>query len=434
MKDSLDRQYKINIILNIVFKLLTIALALISVNAYLKYLGNRNYGLWITISSISSWAAIGDLGIGNGLRNQLAKAYSDNDIIKQNELIEASLSTMLKLSGVIFVVLTFITEVMICLSMFQPSIRWIMYITNLFMCINFILGIVKSIAYAYQESWMASFSQFNIYLLGIIFVYTLIFFKQNTNLLLFAFLNGCSGIIANIILLVQLKCKYNIPIRIKKNVSTPIINSILSLGLQFFVLQLSCLILYSTDNVIINTIIGSNAVTKYSIITRIYTTGDGLFSILLISMWSAVTYQWEKKNYVWIRDKVRNMLIMWLLYSGGVVVVSILLNRIVNIWLGNSAIVYERNVITLFAFYNIAGAFGSIFVNVANGIGVIQLQMILAAIEAVINIPLSIFFARNCEMGILGVKLATLLCCTGANVVIPIQIYLLLKSKTRKCS
>ena len=86
----------------------------------------------------------------------------------------------------------------------------------------------------------------------------------------------------------------------------------------------------------------------------------------------------------------------------------------------------------MFAVYTIAGTFGSIFVNVSNGMGIIKLQMIMCIVEAVLNIPLSVFLASNCGLGIMGVKIGTLLCCTGANVVMPIYVTLFLRKRMKE--
>ncbi len=83
--------------------------------------------------------------------------------------------------------------------------------------------------------------------------------------------------------------------------------------------------------------------------------------------------------------------------------------------------IYDASLITLFAVYTVWGTFGSIFVNIANGVGRLKTQLMFSTIEAVVNIPLSIFFAVNLGMGIFGVKLATLCCCVGANIFVPID-------------
>lgn len=428
---SQDKEFYYNNILNYIFKISSILLGLININLALQYLGNFNYGIWVTISSIASWAAIGDLGIGNGLRNELAKAYANNDQRKQDALIVSSLFYMCRIAIFIFILLSIVCEILIYCGFFLTDIRLAIYTTNLFMCINFILGISKSIAYAYQKSWMASLSQSTLFIFDIILITMLLSFDKTNKILWYALIDGVAGILANILLFYQIHQKTNFSLNINlydKNILT----SVASLGIQFFVLQLCCLILYSTDSLIINTLIGSESVTNYSIITKVYNTGDNLFAVALISMWSAVTYQWEKKNFQWIVSKIKILLLLWIIYSFGVIVVSLFFNDIVYLWLKTDSIKFNNDIIFLFAVFNILNAFGAIFVNIANGIGNIKLQMYIGIFSAIINIPLSIYFIKAYSLGIFGVKLATLMCCFGSFFVIPIQIFFLLKSKLKE--
>ena len=207
----------------------------------------------------------------------------------------------------------------------------------------------------------------------------------------------------------------------KNNIEPQVVKSIMNVGIQFFGIQLCGVILYSTDSLIINKLISSEMVTKYEVITKIYNTGNSLFSILLIAFWSGVTFHLAKNDIIWIKNKIKELLGIWAIYSVGVFIVSILFNWIIRIWLGSEAIEYEWQLIVLFGLYSSMTAFSAIFVNVLNGMGVIKLQFILAIIAAIINIPLSIFLARNMGMGIFGIKLATFISAALSAIVMPIQ-------------
>ena len=69
--------YSKEIILNYVFRIAIMVLGLVSVKVNLVYLGNSLYGIWVTMATIISWMSSGDFGIGNGLRNELAKAHGE---------------------------------------------------------------------------------------------------------------------------------------------------------------------------------------------------------------------------------------------------------------------------------------------------------------------------------------------------------------------
>ena len=420
-----------NVILNYMFKILTLCLGLVTVNVYLGYLGSSLYGLWITISSIVMWMGSGDFGIGNGLRNKLAEAYAENDIKKQKKVISTSVIVLSKISILLFVIMIIITEVLLRLKILQDQLRIPMYITTIFFSINLVIGLSQSIAYSYQKSWLSTMSNCLMQVLNIIIVLTIEKINIAPSLIVFAVINGICTILPNILLCIFLnKKEINFLDHILKYYDSNKLKDILNIGLLFFGLQICSIILYSTDNVIINSLFGSSSVTKYSVITKVYDSGTNLFSVLLIALWSAVTIHVTKNDFNWVKKKIKQLLLIWVFFSFGVVIVSFLFNDIINIWLSNNAIEYNATIVFVFALYCIITTGSSIFVNVLNGMGVVKVQLVLAVFESVINIPLSIFLGKNLGLGIIGVKLATLICVLISAIVLPVQvIYLLHKNK-----
>ena len=66
-------------------------------------------------------------------------------------------------------------------------------------------------------------------------------------------------------------------------------------------------------------------------------------------------------------------------------------------------------------------AYGSIYVMFINGVGKVRLQMMSSIIGGVLNIPLSIFLANNCGLGLSGVILASMICMFYGAVLGPVQ-------------
>lgn len=309
-----------------------------------------------------------------------------------------------------------------------------MHITSIFFCINLCLGVSQSIAFSYQKSWLASMVACFISGLSIAIVFLLTFFDVQANLSVFAVVNGISTMIPNLVLIFILK-REGVEFfdrHTSKNYDSNLRKSIMNMGMQFFGLQLCSVILYSTDNIIINYLLDSEMVTKYSVITKIFDTGSNLFSILLVTLWSAVTLHIAQNDYKWIRLKLKELLKFWVLFAVGVVTVAILFNYIVTIWLGEDAFYYEPSLIILFALYCLTTTFSAIFVNILNGAGIIRLQLAIAVIGAVLNIPLSVLFARSLEMGIFGIKLATYISAIMVAIAMPIQAMTFLKRKEKE--
>lgn len=422
-----------NTIWNILLRGIGILLGLVMLRINILYLGASFYGLWVTIASISQWANIGDLGIGNGLRNELTKAIANGDFTRQKSLIKTAIIMLSRISIFLFFILTLVSEALIMLNILDWTLRISLYITNGFFCLSFILGIARTIAYSYQKSWFASLAQTSTTAFQILGVLLLLLLSIQPNLVIFAIFSGVASILGNLVIVFSLYryIKSIMPISTVATYDKNYRHAILNVGMYFFVLQVCCLILYATDNIIINKLFDSASVAKYSVITTVYNTGDSLFSLLLISLWSAVTYVAEKQNYSWIRNEINTLLRMWGIFSIGVIIVSVFFNIIIQFWLGDSGFYYEPRLVLVFALFTICNSFGAIYVNIANGLGVIKLQMVCSVFGSIINIPLSIFLATTCNMGLSGIKLATIICCLGSMFLVPLQIHRLLLNKNK---
>lgn len=425
-------EYDRNILLNYVFKAASILLGLINTRFVLGYLGNSLYGLWVTVTSVVAWMNSGDLGIGNGLRNGIAKAYGENDREMQTKLIETAFSSLFKVAFILFSILLLVCEILFQTNTLTSEVRIAIYITAIFFCCNLVLSISQSVALGYQKSWLSTLTLCEIQFFSILFVLLLSELGIEADLNIFALVNGIVTTIPNIVLILLLNGKgIKIINRIKLKEDKAAQKTIMTLGIRFFVIQLCAVVLYSTDSLIINKFISSEMVTKYAMIAKVYDTGTSLFSILLIALWSAVTFHLAQNNIEWIKNKIRQLLLLWGMFSCGVVAVSVLFNYIIEAWLGLQAIHYEWPLIWLFGAHCSMAAFSAIFVNVLNGMGEVRLQLVLAVISALINIPLSVFLAQNCGMGILGVKMATFISVTIIAITMPLQTIIELRKRTR---
>src|SRR3970040_2909317 len=70
---------KKNIFFLFVFNGFNFLFNIILVRLTLDYLGQENYGVWVTLASVLSWFGYLDFGLGNGLRNNLAEAVAKKE-------------------------------------------------------------------------------------------------------------------------------------------------------------------------------------------------------------------------------------------------------------------------------------------------------------------------------------------------------------------
>ena len=96
---------KKNIIFSFSIKRWSAAIVFIMLPLTLKMLGPYNNGVWLTISSILVWIDLLDIGLGNGMRNAVAKHCAEGNHEKVKETVSSTLFMLLCVIGVAFLIL-----------------------------------------------------------------------------------------------------------------------------------------------------------------------------------------------------------------------------------------------------------------------------------------------------------------------------------------
>jgi Na+-driven multidrug efflux pump len=99
-------------------------------------------------------------------------------------------------------------------------------------------------------------------------------------------------------------------------------------------------------------------------------------------------------------------------------------------WIGNEVVVPFRLSIGM-ALFVIFRTFNSPFSSFMNGIGKIRVTLYIYLFLGVINIPLSLFFAKYLNFGVSGVILATAVCFFLSGAILSIQYCKLTKQKAK---
>lgn len=150
--DNLTKQVRKGSLWNIILRGVGVLCGLLLLRLNISYLGTTLYGLWATIASISAWANYADLGISNGLRNELTRAIANDDYERQKGLIKTAFLMLSLIAAGLFLVLSFVSEILFYTNVMEVSLRVPMYITNAFFCLSFILGIGRTLSYSYQKA------------------------------------------------------------------------------------------------------------------------------------------------------------------------------------------------------------------------------------------------------------------------------------------
>jgi O-antigen/teichoic acid export membrane protein len=203
------------------------------------------------------------------------------------------------------------------------------------------------------------------------------------------------------------------------------LKDIFGLGVKFFVLQVSVLVLFASDNYIITKFIGAEEVVPYNLSYRYFGIVSSIQLIFLAPFWSAFTEAYTKKNILWIRTTMKKLNRLTLALIVSLVVMFFVAPYAYKFWLGSDIVVSRRIDGLMMIYFAIALVYAP-YNYFINGTGKINLHTVGFAISALVNIPLSIFLAKNMGLGSQGVVLATIICILPYVVLFPWQTRLLI--------
>lgn len=410
-----------SMLLSMLCKPVGMIISLVYTPLLLGYLGEEAYGLWATILSVVNWINYFDVGIGNGLRNELAKNVSTNDSEGSNQAVSTAYVLISFISSIVLVFGCVAINMLDCNSLFNTKIdvKPALAISFVFICINFVLALSKVQLFATQQADKVGLMTVFIQVLNLIGIVILRIWG-NGNIITVAILVGVSSLLVNILFTGKVwkdHCEFIPKINsFKKNK----VSAIGNLGIKFFIIQIAALVLYTTDNMIITRLFGPSNVTPYQTAYTAFGVVNGLFAAFISPLWSEYTIATEKGNYQWIESVVFKL--NFLLIPVGIVlgIGTFFFKTISEVWL-HKILIYDEGLIPLMAVYFFMYVWGSIYSNVLNGMGKVDLQMFLAVVTTIVNIPLSVFLGRNMGMGSTGVLLATIICMAASNI--PSTIY-----------
>ncbi|MEP1488976.1 MAG: hypothetical protein ABJK28_11160 [Algibacter sp.] len=432
----MDREIKlkISVVTNALTKGINIGVNLSLVPLLLSFLGVEKYGIWVTIYSVVSWLNMFDLGLGNGLKLELTKAFSK----KRNKEIKKLIGTAYLVIGsislmliVFFLIINYYSDLGVLLSFSKDSNIDISR-SIAFLIISFIVILtLKLIGVIYSSLQLAYIDSLTNVLSQVAFLCLLLFFVHfDVPSLLF----NVALISTMPLIFIYLFLTMNFFIRkvpsLKVSVSSyskDVAARILKPGLSFFVIQISGVVLYSTDNFIIASIISPSAVTDYNISYKYFSFPFVIFSMYISTHWPSFIDALTKGDEVWIKQKLKKFNYLFLLLVIIYLIIYFLFDLIVPVWIRNDDIEIDFVLNKLMVVYYLISSYATIYIYVINASGKIKLQKYLYIVIALTNIPLSIILIKAFNFGSSGVILASSICLLLLLIFMPIQSMKILK-------
>ncbi len=404
----------------------------------LRFLGVELHGVWLTLGGIINWFGFFNIGLGTGLRNKLAEALAAKNIQLARTYVSSTYAIISIISAIMFALLmvsVFVLDwpkILAVSSSMNQMIIGTLLIVFTFFSIRFVLKLVQTILVADQKPALSQAIQSASSVLFFVGIYLAWKFKfMSGNLMVLGFLSSGTVLftqgLASIILF---SGRYKHIRPSIKYVDWHKFRGLASIGVQFFIVQIAVIVMFSTDNIIISQITGPEDVVPYNVARKYFGIVEMLFMIVLEPFWSAFTQAFVKNEMAWIRKSINHLLILWGVSVGGSLLMLAISGWVYKIWIGDLITVPFHLSLLMLLFFTIK-TWNNVFVYLINGVGKIRLQLYMSIVIAAINIPISIYFARNLEMGSAGVILGTIICLSFGAVLHPMQYYKIINRTAR---
>lgn len=417
---------KKNIIGSLFIRGLSIISSFIFFPVALNFIGKLEYGIWLTFYSIIGWLGFFDIGLGHGLRNRFAEALAKGDHLLARKYVSTTYAGLLIIVGFILLIFPFINpfipwdKIVNAPPYLYHQISVLVIVVLGFFMLRFVSGLIGVVLAADQrQAISSSFDPVsNIISLIIILICTKI--TSGSLLLLGTTLTAVPVVVYILSSIYFFRKDYKIYSPSLRYVDFRYFKDLAGLGVKFFIINIAVVVIFFTDNIIINQLFGPETVTTYNVAYKYFSIIAMVFSIIVTPLWSAYTEAYIRKDFTWIRMTVNKLLQLWYIVIAGVIIMVLLANTFYHIWVGDKVTVpFELTVIM--GVFTILNTWCSIWSYFINGTGKIKISLFLAVVQSIINIPLSIFFAKALHIGPGGVIMGTSVSLLITGLITPIQ-------------
>lgn len=391
---------KKNVLISLGVKGISILISLAFVPLLLDNLNPERYGIWLTLTSILSWMSFFDIGLGNGLKNQLANCFANNDSLGARKAISTAYLSMGIITGfniLIFLLVSryinwdvFLNAPLSMREELKLLVTCVICFFFLQLWLNLICTILDALQMPSVTGIISTFGQ----LLAFILVLAISQIESQDSLLIYGICISISPVIVITISSIFIFSKKSKQLTPSFNLyDKMLVKRMFSLGAKFLLIQLTAIMLYQTNNFVIAHIIGNADVTYYNIAFKYAGIIQMIFTIIISPIWVASADAYAKGDINWINNLISKLNMIWLIFFFISIFMIIAAPYVYTIWLGKDIKIDNMTTILLFAYFLLSMKNG-IYCNIINGSGKIALQFYLTALEVIIHITLSIILGK----------------------------------------
>ena len=400
------------------FKLSSAFVSFFVVPLLLRALGSNQYAIWVTLTSMIVWISLFDFGSGYSLKNKVGETITEEDRSDLQVLIAGTiqfylLTTVLLMFvflGSIFFVKVFRQELALTFYIYLPIIFAFPLTLG-----NFILQGVKK----FNAISIVQFAQVFIWLLLVLlFRYDVITVSLRKLAISYSLLYFLSNLLLFVLSMRNVDFEWKKIFELSHFRSS---KKSLLVGLRFFILQISSLVLYSLGNVLVYNHMSLTNVAQYDTVNKFFLITMTIFNVVISVFWTEISQAKAQKSKEKLMKLFNQLLLISLGFCCIIICASFLMPIVISLWTKRQIEVHVGQMYS-FALLDCIKTFAYAGAVVLNAFENLTGQIILSIIASLLMVPLATFLF-NQGVGIGTVPLAS------ALLTFPTMVYVLFKAK-----
>lgn len=390
------------------------------VGTSLRYLGAENYGMWQTIVSSLMLLGTTDLGMGSALLTRLAQLEGVDDRSEQRRELSTALVLFLgvALGGIVLMVLLvgLLDWASILNTKGTEAARWsdrTVLVAGVLTAAAIPLGLIDRVQNSIQRGWRVQVAQS----LGYIAVPITLVLAVRAEV-------SPPTIAATVLLTAMVFQAVNAGLFFTTNPELRPMwggfdrgraRRLLRQGFLFFIITITGLLAFASDNLVVARILGPAAAAEYSVAYKLFSVLAVFVVLPLAALWPAYAEALERRDAGWVRQTYRrSILIAGGLGTLGGIAVMVGGRIAIDLWVGGE-VEPSTSVLIAFGLWLPIYCIGNSMSVLLNAAALLRFQIYTAMVMLPTNLVLSVLFTRWWGVG--GAVFGSILAfcaCTGA--------------------
>ncbi len=378
------------------------------------YLGKERFGLWLTLIGLVNWFGLADLGLANSLINTLSTADGSGDRRLARVAVASATAMVIGIIAILlsaFIVANPFIDWAEIFNVSSPQARSeaaVAFAVVIFcFALRMLASIVASVYAAYQEGHLYQIWSALCSLISVIGLIVAIWAQGGLPTLIGSFVGG--WLLGEALSAFYLFGWRRPDLRPSwRYVDWSKAKTLLSGGVELWLAQISAILLFQTDLIIVAHLFGASSVAGYGTALRLFSIVGVAQAAFTTPLWAAYSESLARRDIGWLERTFERSIRLSLLWSAPATIVIALGAGWLFDLLVTSDIQPESSLLIPMMATEIINSAARCLAILLNGIGATRSQAIFGPVASVLNLALSWYLGK--AFGPAGVAWATAIC------------------------